>query len=397
MRKTVLFLLVLALAVLTVGAQDIVPNPDTVIDPSANVSWPPPVYTLRGNVDVRGSASLPNMTNYFLQFRPLVLGETTEQDELDWLPVTLPSTNPVSEDVLGTWNTETTEDGLYEMRLAVNVAGQAPTYFVVSPLRIENNPPDFVIVESVEATVQPIATLPVMVTATSAPITRPTLAPSPTAFDTTPRVTARLNANVRAGDSTGYDIVASLQSGQTADVIGISSSGSGWFYIRLSDGRTGWIAPSVVDLSGNIGQAQLVAPPATPTPRPTATFTPPPVTVNFAGSPPDVSPDNPTCDVQFEVLINLVNNGSGRSTPVSVLFQNIRAATGEVQQSFTRVLPELNPGQGFVVGGSFTISTFYNEQHIVRVTVDSGNAVPELNENDNVLQTTYTLQKGSCP
>src|SRR5512134_240457 len=45
--------------------------PVTTPDPNASITWPPPVYVLRGEFQIRGSASLPNMTNYFIEFRPL--------------------------------------------------------------------------------------------------------------------------------------------------------------------------------------------------------------------------------------------------------------------------------------------------------------------------------------
>ncbi len=62
-------MMLLALAV-TVQAQELLPT-STPVDPNANISWPPPVYVLRGEFTVRGAANLPNMVSYFLEFRPL--------------------------------------------------------------------------------------------------------------------------------------------------------------------------------------------------------------------------------------------------------------------------------------------------------------------------------------
>jgi hypothetical protein len=181
-------------------------------------------------------------------------------EEAPWLPITLPGNDLVVDDVLGTWNTETTTDGLYEIRLAIYTAGMEPTYFVVSPLRIENHPPEFVVIgETATPTVPP----------------RPTLAPSPTALDTTPIVTATTNANVRSGDGVGFPAIGSLLNGQTARIIGISDRGTGWFYIEMSDGA-GMDFTSVVNAFGvsvpgssarQRRRLRLAIPPA-PTPRP---------------------------------------------------------------------------------------------------------------------------------
>jgi uncharacterized protein YgiM (DUF1202 family) len=395
MSRRVLFaVLVVTLLSLTalVSAQEIMPREGQEIDPSANISWPPPVYVLRGQIDIYGSASLPNMTNYFIEFRPLDTSEVADEDEDEpavespWFPVTLPSSQPVTEDVLGRWNTATAPDGLYEMRLAINVSGSPAVYFLVSPLRIENDPPEFV--------VDPVAPP----TATFAPVTRPTLAASPTPLDTEPRATANVNANIRSGDSVLYPRLDSLRANQTVPIRGISATGSGWYYIELPDGRRGWVAPSVVTAAGNLGTLPRInppPPPVTPTPIPSPT---PTAVGNLTGSPPALTPNPPICNQQFQVLANITNTGTARTNAsASVLIQDIHVASGQVQASATRAIPQLDPGENFVVGADFTISTFYNEEHRIIVTIDINNEVIETTKADNVLTTTYILQQGTCP
>lgn len=393
-RKSLIILMVLCVAVTAlVSAQEIMPHPDAEVNPDANISWPPPVYVLRGEADLMGTANVQGMTSFFVEFRPLELppletdettAEATEEDVVEepWFPAILPSTNSVVEGVLGTWNTFTAPDGLYEMRLVVNVTGNSPIYFPVSPIRIENDVPDFVEVSS------PIPQ------ATATQISRPTLVPSPTAVDTTPQVTARLDANVREGDNTAYDVVGTLQEGQTARIIGISTSGNGWYNIELANGTRGWIAPSVVTVSGDLRGIPRVNPPFTPTPP--ATNTPIP-TGNLTGSTPDLTPDVPTCNTSFNVLVNITNNGTAStSANTQVIIRDVHVATGQTQVSITRDLPILAPGANFVVGGDFTVSTFYNEEHRIEVIIDPANLVNETNEGDNVIITTYTLAQGAC-
>lgn len=403
-RKLTLIVLLLALSLAAIAAaQDILPNPETETDPNAVISWPPPVYVLRGEVELYGTANLPGLTSTFLEFRPLLLpgevdgnGEPIDPDEeRPWFPITLPSSLPVIDDVLGSWNTLTTADGLYEIRLTVNgQAGESAT-FVLRPIRVENNPPRFVMLEA-EPTFAPPA--PDLATATPRP-GRPTLMPSPTPVSSSPMVTANLNANVRAGDDTQYAIVGALRTNQSADVIGISSTGSGWFYIRLPDGAEGWIAPSVVSESGDFSRVPRIAPPpppATPTPIPP---TAPPASGDLAASPPSVTPATPTCNVPFSVLVNITNTGTAPTTsPVQVLIRDVHVASGTITNQIVRDVPILQPGQNWVVGSTeFVVSTFFEEGHRIDVVIDYLNQAAETNEgNNNVSSVVYTLARGGC-
>jgi uncharacterized protein YgiM (DUF1202 family) len=400
MSRKISVLLALMFAVLIasiaalVSAQDITPLEDDDIDATANLSWPPPVYTLRGEIDIRGSANAENMTNYFIEFRPLVPGltpEEIEEDDSPWFPATLPSTERVTDDILGTWNTETAPDGIYEMRLVVNINRAEPVYFRVSPVRIENDPPDFVVIdEDLDAPATPTPGV-------STPRPRPTLAVSPTSLDNTPRATANLNANVRSGDSTLYPVVAILRVGETARIVGISTTGSGWYLVELGDGTRGWISPSTVTVAGDLRTLQRVSPPPVPaTPTPTRTNTPVP-SGNLTGSAPSLNPNPPTCNVTFSVLANITNNGTSRTnSPAAVIIRDVHVASGTVTTSIVRELPQLDPGANFVVGGDLLVTTFFDEQHRVEVIIDSSNQVIETNETDNLVSTTYTLARGAC-
>ncbi|PJF29043.1 MAG: hypothetical protein CUN52_10365, partial [Phototrophicales bacterium] len=74
-RRIVVWLIGIAVFLLavSVNAQGITPNPNTPPNPNANISFPPPVYFLRGEMQIYGSANLPNMANYFLEYRPLII------------------------------------------------------------------------------------------------------------------------------------------------------------------------------------------------------------------------------------------------------------------------------------------------------------------------------------
>jgi hypothetical protein len=373
-RKGFIFLIIgltLLGITLTVAAQA---TPQTG---SANITWPPPVYVLRGAFIVRGSANLSNMTNWFLEYRPL----TSDPSE-PWQPVTLPSRTAVQESILGVWDTAGVEDGLYVLRLTVNQSGNRRQQFEVSPLRVENNPPPFAVTEQ----------------AAQGTSTPPTLQPTPTAFSLNPTVTAIRNANVRQGDSTQYPVISTLSQGQSAPVIALSSLGTGWFYIQLDNGIRGWIAPSVVETNGNFAGLPRIEPPpppVTPTPVPTAT---PASAVNLVVGNFSWNPPSPNCAQTFNVFIDVANLGSVTTPPAFLTVYDLRRADGTQQGSNTVTVPSLLPGQTLNIGPiPLTISTWYNEEHVLRMVVDSNNAIFEFNESDNSRDAIYFLNKAGCP
>jgi hypothetical protein len=117
---------VLLLLVLPVVAQE----------DAARIDFPPPVYDLSGTVEVTGTANPPDLVNYFLEAAPY--NPTNPDAEARWRPVSLPSTTPVTDDVLAEWDTTRLADGLYQLRLQVRRADADPLRVVVRPLRIAN-------------------------------------------------------------------------------------------------------------------------------------------------------------------------------------------------------------------------------------------------------------------
>lgn len=402
MRLKSLFLFTLFLTfslALTVQAQTIQPTPGPV-NPDANISWPPPVYVLRGQFTVRGSANLPNMVSYYLEFRPLADDLSVPNPAAPWFPVTVPNPAAVKDDVLGIWDTTPWPDGVYELRLTLNLRGADPVYFRVAPLRLENNPPPFAITPTpATGLIEPAAATATALAQTIRPtVIAPPLAATPTAFDATPRVVSRTNANVRRGDSTLYEAFAALRPGQEVPVIGISSFGTGWYLVRLPDGRQGWVAPSVVEFFGDVSRLPRVEPPPPPTPTPIP-FTPTPalapnlVAGNFRFDPP-----SPQCGQTFNIYLDVANFGNAPSPSTIVLVQDFRNADGSFQTSTIGGIPPIQPGQTINVGPiPLTVATWYNEDHRLVMTIDPDNLVFETTKADNVKVAIYNLPKAGCP
>jgi len=384
-------LVLLFVAVLPTFAQTGAPL--APVNPNANISWPPPVYVVRGAFQVRGTANLPGMSNYFLEFRALGADMQPVTGADAWFPALLPSTAPVVEGILGTWDTRAVAEGVYELRLTVNVAGSTPVQQVVSPIRIENEPPPF----AVTPTTPP---LPTAIPATA------TIAPT---ADSTPRVTITTpQGNVREGDSTVFRAIATLPNGTSARIRGISNRGTGWYYIQLDDGRLGWMSPEIVSTSGNLTGLPQVAPP--PLPAPTAAPIPtnapiiattvivPASAANLVAGVVVLEPATPNCAQTFVVGFDVANLGTqATSVSGSINLVDQRAADGSTQGSTVGGFPVLQPNQTFRVTMPLTVSTFYGETHRLVFTIDPANQIGETNEGDNTRTLDYTLQKANCP
>ena len=102
-------------------------------------------------------------------------------------------------------------------------------------------------------------------TATITPTFTATFTSVPGAGPCSPTVTAALNANVRKGPSTGYDVVGNLLTGQSAPVLGRNAAGS-WWQISFAAGVGGkaWIANSTVTTACLPATVAIIEPPPPP-------------------------------------------------------------------------------------------------------------------------------------
>ncbi|MCY3781255.1 MAG: hypothetical protein OXG78_13160 [Chloroflexi bacterium] len=377
-------LILLPLAIGQDNAGAIEPKDMEMVNPEANISFPPPVYVVRDSVDIRGTVTLAGMRNFFVEFRPLVLDMMSEDsDDADqWFPATLPRIAPVTDDILGSWNTVPLRDGLYELRLTINTDADEPSYFRVSPVRVENNPPEFVAEQQVVEVVPP------------------TDVPEPTATpDSSPHVTALVNSNVRDGDSTFYRIVGGLHEGDTAKIKGISSFGTGWFYIELDSGRRGFIHPNIVRAEGDLSALPRInPPPLPPTAIPQPTAIPVPSTgANLRITHVQIDPHPATCNEAYEIQVTVVNDGNAPASRGALVEVRDSRADGAGRVTTGIGITALAAGETRTFTGHLTQVQYYEELHHINLIVDVNNEIAETNENDNQYATApYILQRGNC-
>lgn len=382
----------------------IAPADPDMVNPDVNITFPPPVYVVSGSVDIRGTVALPELSNFFIEFRPLALDMDADETESQWFPATLPRIIAVTDDILGAWNTALQLDGLYELRLAVNPNSDSPTYFRVSPIRVENNPPPFVAAEQETVVVAEPVSEEQQVAEEPAAVTEPEAAePVATATpDPRPRVTALVNSNVRAGDSTQYTIVGGLREGDSALIKGLSSYNTGWFYIELPSGRRGFIHPNIVRAEGDLRNlARINPPPLPPTPIPIPTAVPAPqqpsTGANLVMRDIVINPHPATCKVGYSIMVTVANVGNGAATNGG-LIEVVDSTPGHPQRETTRIAyGPLAAGASQRVNGYLTPTIHYEVMHNITMRLDYTNAIAETNENDNIHATApYILKRGSC-
>lgn len=408
-----LIVLLVCLGLLTAAApmmaQQPAPADASGQNPNANILFPLPVYVVSGQFPIIGSADAVGMSNYFLEFRTITLtvpslsgAAPTPSGPPIFFPAVLPSTRPVTRGLLGTWDTTMLSDGLYELRLTVNVAGGSPLVALVGPLRVQNTPdPEVsgilqglgITIGGGGASVQPTAA-PVVPTAPPQPTVPPTEDPTPRGTVTT------ATANVRTGDGTNYPVITALAQGTVVTLVGISNQGTGWYQVQLPSGGLGWMSPSVLAVTGNVGVLPRVQPPPPPA---TPTFTPVPATptpstsTNLVAGNGYLNPNPPTCNQTFQVGIDIANLGSAANTVTgvfSVTAQHI--ASGTVSGSTQGPVPVIQPGVTQRIDVPLTIGVYFNEAHRITITIDPSNQIPETNKGDNTRTIEFTLQKGGC-
>ncbi len=163
-----------------------------------------------------------------------------------------------------------------------------------------NNPP-------LAATIKPSLIQP---TQAAPPTARPSPAPTVTSSQITIQA-SQPTINVRSGPGTNYTIIGKLNSSQIIQAVGISADGT-WYVIYFSGG-IGWIASSVVNVSGDSSALPVYNTP------PTLTFTPMPTyTLVPTNSPAPVFTAPPTVDMLATAAATCASYASQSVSQLSV-------------------------------------------------------------------------------
>jgi hypothetical protein len=125
----------------------------------AEITEPGEGQSVSGIVTVFGTASHPAFQSFDLAF-------SFDPDPTDtWFPMGEALDTPVVDGRLAIWDTTQITDGIYRLRLRVNIEGSPPFETVVSDIRVRNYtptetpPPEAVIAEPTEEAATPVPVL----------------------------------------------------------------------------------------------------------------------------------------------------------------------------------------------------------------------------------------------
>lgn len=212
------------------------------------------------------------------------------------------------------------------------------------------------------------------------PAATPLPAPTPTPQGVVATIT-RAVQNVRSGPGMVYDVIGQLNQGEQIQVIGANLDFT-WLVIPFR-GQQGWISRSILDTFGDLNTLPIVAAPPTPTPPPSPTAAPLPDIVIDAAA---VSPNPILPGVPFNVSVTVRNAGAAPAGQFAI------AATFPPNNVYTSaIIGGLGPGQSILTTLTGTLSNtgFYS----VVIVADLNNDVQESNENNNLFNFSYTINK----
>ena len=98
------------------------------------LDWNPVYNTVRGTVELRGSANIPGQQWFFVEAAPYIAGA-----DAAWTPIVSFQMSPVVNGSLGTWNTSILNDGFYQIRLHAVNSDQESLYYTLAPIAVNND------------------------------------------------------------------------------------------------------------------------------------------------------------------------------------------------------------------------------------------------------------------
>ncbi|MCS6837112.1 MAG: SH3 domain-containing protein [Anaerolineae bacterium] len=231
------------------------------------------------------------------------------------------------------------------------------------------------------------------------------LAPTPVPPTTAPTVPSAPQArivqgvNVRSGPGTIFaPPIGSLAANATTTILAVSP-GRDWYKIQYYNG-SGWIIASAAEVTGDLASLPVEAGPPTPLP------TQPPAPTAPSAGPTAISGSSDlvvtavsgalTCNQPGRVDVTVTNIGTTTSGPTRVLVESV-ARGNQVAASASFDVGAIDPRVPVDGSVTLTVTTFVGEEHVLRVTIDPDNRIPETNEGNNQNSgTRYILQSGGC-
>lgn len=227
--------------------------------------------------------------------------------------------------------------------------------------------------------------------------------------DGQPMATFNVGANVRRGPGTNFDPpLGGIRQGETVEILARNFAGD-WYKIPYFNAE-GWVAASLVTVSGDISRVPQEAGPPTPQPLP-PTNTPPPApppepeqpaaptsNANLVAGLLRVSEDPIVCNNGFSINIDIANLGSEDTSATGrFTVRDIHIDSGTVTTQTEGPIPIIEDGETIQSADiPLTVGTFYGERHRIVVELNPDGEIPESTRDDNRREFEYTLERGDC-
>ena len=98
-----------------------------------HITSPFPNQVVTDHVDIIGSVSSLGLRYFFVEAR------RTFDDDAQWFPATLPQYHPVTDDLIGTFNTTSLTDSIFELRLVVMLGDGERSTLGFGPIFVNNS------------------------------------------------------------------------------------------------------------------------------------------------------------------------------------------------------------------------------------------------------------------
>ena len=198
-------------------------------------------------------------------------------------------------------------------------------------------------------------------------------------------------ANLRSGPGTAFvPPVGSLPSGQAVTIVAVNPARD-WFRITYADLGDAWIYSDLVQPAGVLSGVPVETGPAAPTQE----------GVNLVVASVMISPNPPTCLEPASVKALIQNTGTVKANHAGILkTEAVLERDGQILNEDDDPVPSqtsIDAGAEVELQIPITLSAHFGQAQRIRVSVDIGSQILEIDETDNSgTSSLFELQKGNC-
>ncbi len=193
-------------------------------------------------------------------------------------------------------------------------------------------------------------------------------------------------APLRKGPGADYDLAGSLEAGREIEILAVNPQGM-WYRITSDSMDAAWVYAEYLEPAGDPSQLPVEAGPSAPAAE----------GVNLKLL--EVLLERPVVCNQATLARAIARNDGGLASQTVWVIAEAVLTSGDAlgEAPAQAYLKALEPGEAHTVEIPLTLAAGAGEEQSVRVTVDSGDHVPETDETDNSgASPSFVLEQGDC-